>query len=290
MGNVTKMHEAFSAVHASGDLMKEVLSVEMDNKKTVNGWVLVRRVAACAAVLAILLTALLWPNTEDNYITGPGLITVRAHEVDEGGNATIESVILEEGVEFVSTIVYDPTKSYVQHFPFSVSIDEKLYPGMDITMEVSTDAGIFYKNEPYNPAAPMLPPLVNLHNNYYGQHFTVNIDENLYWKPNGFDFAYLAEQIENGVEDYDSAYKAHGYVNNPSFIDIIIRADDYIVGYCVIAIREINENDDHPDREFSFEVLTIVNFPEVEGKLQNVAFKYVQEEINRNHREGKESI
>ena len=150
---------------------------------------------------------------------------------------------------------------------------------MDITMEVSTNAGIFYKHDPFNPNSPMLPAILQIFNQFYGQHFTVDIDKKLYWEPEGFDYEYMAEQIEKGNLDYNSAHKEHDYVDNPSFIDVTIRADEYIVGYCVIAIREINENDGHPDQEFSFEVLTIVNFPEVNGKMQKVKFSYVQDQI-----------
>ena len=111
----------------------------------------------------------------------------------------------------------------------------------------------------------------------------VGIDKQLYWEPEGFDYAYLKEQIEGKNYDFNSAYKKHGYVNNPSFINVIIRADDYIIGYCVMAIREINENDGHPDREFSFELLTMVSFPEVDGKYQKVSYNYVQTQIEKIH-------
>lgn len=282
-----ELNEAFSKLHASDALKKEVISMKSESKTDFR--LIAKRAAVCAAVLALLIGAVLfWPISEENYITAPGLIKVYAHGVDTSGSAIVEGVELEEGVEFTSTVVYDPTKSYRRHFPFSFTVDKSLYPNMDITMEVSTDAGIFYKNDPFNPNIPMLPAILQIFNNYYGQHFTVDIDKKLYWEPEGFDYEYMAEQIMSGNRDFDSAYKDHDYVNNPSFIDVIIRADKYIVGYCVIAIREINENDGHPDREFSFEVLTIVNFPEVDGKLQNVTLKYVQEEINRIRRQGKE--
>ena len=111
----------------------------------------------------------------------------------------------------------------------------------------------------------------------------MDIDKKLYWEPEGFDYAYMAEQIKNGNRDFDSAYKDYDYVNNPSFIDVIIRADNSIVGYCVIAIREINEDDGHPDREFSFELLTMVSFPKVDGKYQKVSYNYVQTQIEKIH-------
>ena len=243
------------------------------------------KVAAAAAVLALLLTTLLWPTAEESYITGPGLLTIRAHALDEVGNATVESIILEEGVAFTPSIRYDPTISYRRHFPFSFSVDESLYSGMEITMEVNTNAGIFYKNDPFDASMMNQPAIVRILSQVYGQHFSVGIDKSLYWQPSGFDYDHMAKEIENGNFDYNSAYKEHGYEKNPSFIDVIIRADDMIVGYCVIAIIETNIDNNHPDREFSFEVLTIVSFPKVDGNWQNVALKYVQAQINQIHSE-----
>lgn len=57
-----ELKEAFSQLHASEELVQEVLSLEMENKKPVNGFKIAKRVAACAAVLAVLLTAMLWPG------------------------------------------------------------------------------------------------------------------------------------------------------------------------------------------------------------------------------------
>lgn len=242
-----------------------------------------RNLAACAVVLALMVGVLfLWPR-EENYLIGSGLITVQAHGLDASGHVTPQSIPLEEGIQYTSEVVYDPTKSYRQHFPFSLSVAESSYPDMRITVEVFTNAGIFYKDTPYDPNAPTHPALLQFFSNYHGQHFTVDIDEKLYWKPEGFDYAYMEERIKNGEREFDRAYKAHDYVNNPSFIDVIIRADENIIGYCVIAIREINEDDGHPDREFSFEVLKMVNFPEVDGNLQNIPLRYVERQIQLIH-------
>lgn len=75
--NKQELHEAFSNIHASDALKKQVLSAEMENKKSVNGWVLVRRAVACAAVLALLLTVFLLDNSEPYFS-----IHVYANETD----------------------------------------------------------------------------------------------------------------------------------------------------------------------------------------------------------------
>lgn len=244
------------------------------------------RVVAGAAVIALLLTALLWPQEEADYIIGPGLLTVKAFAVDENDMLITESENLEVGVEFRPKIAYNPTDIGRIHFPFTFSVEEGLYPGMNITLQISTDAGIFYKNEPLAPnLAPDTPYILRAFAQYYGQNFTVDIDKAVYWQPNGFDYAYMQAQIESGNLDYDSAYKEHGFTKNPSFIDVIVRADAQIVGYCVIEIREVDHAPGNRVRSFRFELLRVVSFPQVNGKWQNVTQEYVQQQIDRLHKE-----
>lgn len=58
-----ELKEAFSKLHASEDLMEEVLSLEKENRKSSNGRKMIWRVAACAAVL-VLLVAVAFGNSE----------------------------------------------------------------------------------------------------------------------------------------------------------------------------------------------------------------------------------
>ena len=90
----------------------------------------------------------------------------------------------------------------------------------------------------------------------------------------------MKHQFEQGNLDYESAHKWHWFSENPSFFSVIIRADEYIIGYCVIEIREINGVTGYSAQDFSFEVLTMVSFPKVDGEWQEVTLKYVQEQIN----------
>lgn len=245
----------------------------------------IKRIAAIAAALAILITAVaLWP-TEENYITGSGVLVVRAYGAEYEDDVPVEGVVLEEGVEFTSTVIYNPTISYRQHFPFTFSVEDSLYSNMEITLEVNTDAGIFYKNEPYDPDTLGLTRVEKYLARYYGQHFFVNADKAIYWKPSGFDYAYMQEAYKPGESSFEDVYKPMNFEKSPAFIDVVIRADDYIVGYCVIAICEINIDDGHPDQEFSFTLLTMVGFPQIEGRWQNVTEEYVWKQIYNIHTE-----
>jgi hypothetical protein len=120
--NKQELNRALAHIHASGDLKKEVLMMKSKSKTDFRQ--LARRLAVCAAVLALLMgTVFFWPASEENYITAPGLITVRAHEVDDTGNATIESVALNEGVVFTPEYVYRTDASYREEFPFFFQIE-----------------------------------------------------------------------------------------------------------------------------------------------------------------------
>lgn len=246
------------------------------------------RAAAIAAAVAILITAVaLWP-AEENYITGPGLLVVRAYGAEYENDIPVEGVILEEGVEFTSSVTYDPTISYRQHYPFTFSMDESLYPGMEITLEVKSDVGIFYKREPFNLLMLNMTPIQYYLASHYGQHFTVSANKPIYWEPDGFDYEYMKTAYGEGKTVIEEVYKPVKFEESPAFIDVVIRADDLIVGYCVIEIYEINVDDGHPDKEFSFTLLTMVSFPQVEGRWQKVTEEYVQNEINRIHAEREE--
>lgn len=276
----------FMLSNAMGNLPDDILQEAMEVKKhTGRKWIL--RAAACAAVLAILLTALLWPS-EENYITGRGMITVRAYEADETGNPTIESVVLEKGVVFAPDYIYRTDTSYREEFPFLFRVEHELFSPNEIMLEISTNAGIFYKHLPGDLSMVGKPPIEQLLYDNYGQHFTVSADKALYWKPDGFDYAYMREQFEKGNTNVAQVYKSFGFSSNPAYFDVIIRAYDYIIGYCVIEVKMSPTEISPYAHRFSFEVVALVSFPMVDGKHQNVSNKYVQTQIQKIHLEREE--
>jgi hypothetical protein len=280
--NKQELNRALSHIHASADLKREVLT--MKSNPNPNFRLIAKRAAVCAAALALLIgTVFFWPASEENYVTAPGLITVRAHEVDDTGNATIESVALNEGVVFTPEYVYRTDASYREEFPFFFQIEHELYSPEEFMLEVSTNSGIFYKHSPGDLSMIGKSPVEQLLYHNFGQHFTVNADEALYWKPDGFDYAYMKEQFENGNTDVMQVYKEFGFNSSPSYFDIIIRAGENIVGYCVIEVHR-SETDISPyAHRFSFEAVAVVGFPMVDGKYQKVSYNYVQTQIEKIH-------
>lgn len=268
----------------------EDLIAEAAAPKTLTFPKYLRRFAAVAAVIAILLTTLLWP-VDENYVTGPGLFVVMAHAVDDTGNAIVESEALQVGMEFPPTIRYE-VNSHREKCLFIFSVKEGSYPGMALSAEVKTNAGIFggkpfdineYLKFEQDDELVGYSDARQLVMGYYGQHFTVEMDKAIHWLAYGFDYDYMVQEIEKGNTDANTAYKLFNFENNPSFIDVIFRADDKIVGYCVIAIYETSTKEDYPVREFSFELLTMVGFPQVDGRYQSVSEAYVDEQIQKCH-------
>lgn len=258
-----------------------LLEAEEYEKKQQPAWV---RFAAAAAVLALVIGAIsFWPAGDKEYVTGPGLLAIRANasEVSED----IEEILLEEGIVLPATFEYRIDTNVAEVLPITLSIPEDAYPNMDITFEVSTMDGIFSKAEPYDPNAPHNAPgatwLDMIVGNFYGQHFEVPNNTSMEWTPSGLDYDYVVTELKKGVpyaqlpED-----KSHTYFsNNPSYMEIIIKADQKIVGYAVIEIREVNGVLGMWARNFTIEVLKIVSFPRVNGKLQKVPMDYILEQI-----------
>lgn len=282
--NKQELTGALSHIHASDCLKEEVLT--MKSKSKTNYRLIAKRAAVCAAVLALLIGAVFfWPASEENYITAPGLITVRAHEIDDAGNATIESVALKEGVLFTPEYIFRTDASYREEYPFFFQIEHELYAPEEIMLEVNTNSGIFYKYSPGDLSMIGKPPVEQYLYDYYGQHFTVSADKALYWKPGGFDYAYMQEQYNKGNTNLSQIYKPMGFSASPSFFDIIIRANGYIIGYCVMEVTITPTEISPYAHRISFEVVALVSFPMVGGQHQNVSNEYVQTHIQKIHSE-----
>ena len=259
-----------------------LLEAEEYEKKSRPTWV---RFAAAAAVLALVIGALsFWPAGEQEYVTGPGLLAIRANAAEVSED--IEEILLEEGIILPATFEYRIDTNVAEVLPITLSIPADAYPNMDITFEVSTMDGIFLKAEPYDPNAPHNAPgatvLDKIVGTFYGQHFELPNNTSMEWTPAGLNYDYVVAELKKGVTfDQLQDEKINTcFSNNPSYMDIIIKADQKIVGYAVIEIREVNGVLGMWARNFTIEVLKSVSFPRINGKLQKVSEEYVLSQIN----------
>ena len=284
-----KFQEAFSAVRASDDMRNTVMALPAQARTEASrrGWKTLARVAACAAVVALLIGAMaglpLGFGEDEEYVTAPGLLTITAYadEISE----EYDEVLLEEGVILPAKFEYRIDYNTAQVLPIVLSIPEDAYPGKNITFDVYAMDGIFAKALKYDPNSPVFDPntswLDRIVGSYYGQKFSVDNNTEMHWTPWGMNFDYVVEQLRLGIpfEKLDETKINCFYSNCPSYIDIIIRADRYIVGYAVIEIREENCILGPSASDFTIEVLKIASFPSVNGKLQKISDEYVDNQI-----------
>lgn len=277
--NKQELHRALANVQASDELKMAVLSVDEEKSKKGSVLGIVRRVAACAAVLALLIGAIFFWPSEGNYVTGPGLITVRAHAVDEAGNATVESVILEEGIIVPMEYTYDPAVSVLSKslgLPFQFSVLGEEYADQEITFEIWLSSGDFEHLEYLTEFSDYFLGFDDsvdsydiLKARYLGGHFTIPNNKTIYWLSTGHVFDDEKREIQYVEMDTDRA-----------FVDIVIRADGHIVGFAVI---EICDMDVENRFVYNTRMLKSISFPQVDGHFQKISEKYVKEQIQLIH-------
>ena len=272
----------YTVSKALGNIPDDLLLEAMKYEKKRQPAMKILRVAACLAVVIGLLTAAFWPGTEEDIVTGPGLLTIRACATE---NQEYEEIILKEGIILPAKFDYRIDYNVAQVLPINLSLPDDAYPDMDITFEISTMDGIFAKNVGYDPDSPKDAPdatwLERIVGSYYGQHFTVPNNTHMNWTPWGMNYDFVVQKLKNGakLEEIPDEQLNRFFSNNPSYVDIVIRADEYIVGYSVIEIREVNGTLGPYASDFTIQVLKIVSFPLVNGRLQKVSEQYVHEQI-----------
>lgn len=272
MMNKQELNEAFSCVRASDDLIRETLT--LDKEKKTSPWKIVRRVAACAAVVALLIgTMYFWP-VEDNYVTGPGVLVVRAYETDEPGISEENGSVLEEGIVVPMEFTWSPADSMTSTglgLPFRVSVPEEDYPGREITFEIWLSGGDFQHLEYMLDFldCDTADSYDVLRARYLGKHFTISNNKRLWWNETGHIFDEQNREVHYVGLDTDRV-----------FVDVILRADKYIIGYAVIEIVDVDGKEGFV---YHTRMLKSVSFPQVNGKYQKVSEKYVQEQIQLVH-------
>lgn len=231
------------------------------------------RLVAVAAVLALVIGILsFWPAGEQEYVTGPGLLAIRAYALNENEISEINSTVLEEGVELPWEYAWSPAINVVSAgLPIKLEFPEEEFEGAKISLEVTVSGGSVF-GDPVRLQDPSTGKYYWSDNPYLGDTFTVENNSTLYWQFFSTKFHVLKNEYTHG-----SPF-AHG----KSYLDIVIRADDYIVGYAVVEIYELPE-EEAPAFRYKARVLNIASFPKVEGMYQAVSRKYVEKKFEEIH-------
>lgn len=214
----------------------------------------IKRIAAMAAALAILITAVeLWPADNEpqdlGFLTMPGVIKVYAYdmaggteledmkkfELTDGGNVTSGCLILG-----VSLAKYG-------HLPLTFEVDDSQFEGADIKISINLNYGSFWKKND----EPRTDENINDYENYLllGRNFTIQNGETIFWSP---------------YDDREVTMKEVVSGDGGMFADVILYAECYPIGYMVIEIVEMQPT------VYCARLLVSHCFPKVNGEYQNV--------------------
>ncbi len=272
--NKSEFQDAFSKVQASDSLMQAVLLTDDNQKPRTNPWRIARRVAACAAVLALLIGAMFFWPVEENYVTGPGVLVVRAYETDEPSVSDENSTILKEGIVVPMAYTWHPGISWTAlalGLPFRFSVPEEDYPNQEVAFEIWLSGGDFESLDHYLIDFDDKADSYDIMRaRYLGNHFTIPNNERLWWN-----------RIEHIFDEQNREVHYVEMETDQVFVDVILRADNHIIGYAVIEILHVRTN--RFGYAYHTRLLKSVSFPKVEGEYQKVSEKYVKEQIQLVH-------
>ena len=264
----------FEKMNAAMEQVKDdyLLEAEEYEKKSRPTWV---RFAAAAAVLALVIGILsFWPAGEQEYVTGPGLLAIRAYALNENEISDLNSTVLEEGVELPWEYTWSNAISRLPicyGLPIKLEIPEEIYAGMDISLDICVTGGSCNRI-PNITMDPDTKEIIAERDFNLGTKFTVPNGYTIYWTSDSPDMKETAR--------------------GRSFVDVIIRADNMIVGYAVIEVAEqLPEGVTEPPKgtvyPYLAKVLAIVSFPQVEGEYQSVVRRYVEKKFEEIHQDAK---
>ena len=245
--NKQELQGAFSKIHASDALMKEVLSVEKEKRTVSFGWKHAVRLAAMVAVAAILVGVMaFWPGSSDpekpGIIAMPGVLKVYAAETEltETDDVIYQTPI--GGVVNSEMAVWMPFTSVAGFgIPLTLCVPESLWGDAEITFDVSAEYGYFLDQK--------------MDTKNLGSDIKLGNSEKVYWR--GESIFDIADAVgENGV----------------FYIDVIIRADERIVGYGVISLV-------YTEYACMASAAVTMGYPLIEGEYQDISEEFVLEQM-----------
>jgi len=253
--------------------VKEVIALKSEKKSDSRAWRIVARAAVCAAVVvAIVLTAVLWPKEEgpgnqlDTPSTGTtaaptmpttpiaptqtqGYELVKLTNVVKVYTCDVRTVDIEELEEYeisesefrwraVWSVTKDEANKETPTFgrPITFQIPEAYFGAAEITFHISSEQEGFC---------------------------------NELMLENGEVF-YLAKQIDTETKRKLREEKA----DKDIYLDVIIYADENVVGYGVISFYMCSRN----GYCYAYKSKMVL-FPMLDGEMQNVSEEYVRQRI-----------
>lgn len=157
----------------------------------------------------------------------------------------LQSVSMEEikGVCFPEKGVEGA--SYAPGYQFAFSVEETI--SMQWTIKVNTGGFLYKRNNPATNGYTL---------EYLGREFTIDNGQTVYWS----------------LFEYVHTNKAE--VKAPIFIEAILYAQSYIVGYCVMEIEILDSAG-----VYTAAILDSAYYPPQNGKYQDITMGYIRKQI-----------
>jgi hypothetical protein len=203
--------------------------------------------AAAAAVLALVLS-IPFLNTDNEIVTAPGVITVKAYSEDPVDPIEIT---MQEG--YVYEISNRWFSSYAPGTGFTLNAPQQ--DDTQLTVQITPSVGFLFSVQPAG--------------RNYCRSLTVPNGSNISWCP--------VRLFTEHVEEDRAAAKDQSAV----YLRLILLEDGNITGYAVVSILHSADNKD------KLSLLQSVSFPKTDGKYQSITMKYVNAQMDatiENHR------
>ena len=267
-----EIKEAFSKLQASEQLMMEVLDMKQVTKQSRSIGRIVGRVAACAATVALVIgmVALMWPGEEKtgNQLEKPtsGMTAAPTLPTDVPPETLPKKIYAESGIlkvyacdaENVGSIELQEHELFEEDFRWRAvwamtindSMDETPHFGRPITFQIPKDL-IEMEN---------ITLVVSSEQEGFCEGVTLKMGESLY----------LTKQVDTFAKHRIWKEKA----GKDIYLDVIVYADDKIVGYGVISFYMCEDN----AVCYAYKAKTVC-FLNGDGELQPISEEYAREQI-----------
>lgn len=249
--NKQELQGAFSKIHASDALMKEVLSVEKEKRTVSFGWKHAVRLTAMVAVAAILVGVMaFWPGSSDpekpGIIAVSGVMKAYACDLDSVEKEELSKYELTDTIDSYKRTLVPYTDVMGEAIPFTFRIPDDYYGKAEISFCVSMDYGMIYEENKIDTDPK--------------SELTVYNGDTIRW---------MHGSMREAIDEIGHCGRF--------FANILIMADERIVGYGIIDFVFYNEEGMMPS--FVTIGFSTVCFPMVDGEFQNVSEEYVWKQI-----------
>lgn len=196
--------------------------------------------AICLALIVTIVISLLNIALGINrkHVMAESLLSVTCFTLTDD---SMEEIELKESILLPREADWTMAINVVPGLPLELS-----YPDEYVNFTVRTSDGVFRNN-------------VNGESKFYGKEVELPNNSTIYWNN-------LSDNNENEL-----------LFNITSYLDIIIRSNEHIVGYAVIKIYPITEF--KQGHVYSAKMLKSVSFPKVDGEYQNISLDFIESEI-----------